>query len=28
MCVVVLQTGAVPPHCAFDTHGTQTPPAV
>jgi hypothetical protein len=24
VCVTVLQTGVVPPHCAFDTHGTQT----
>jgi hypothetical protein len=23
VCVVVLHTGVVPPHCAFDTHGTQ-----
>jgi hypothetical protein len=21
--VAVLQTGVVPPHCAFDVHGTQ-----
>ena len=25
MCVVVLQTGVVPPHCASDTHGTHVP---
>jgi hypothetical protein len=24
VCVAVLQTGVVPPHCAFDVHGTQT----
>ena len=23
MCVAVLQIGVVPPHCAFDVHGTQ-----
>ena len=23
MCVAVLQTGFVPPHWAFDVHGTQ-----
>jgi len=23
VCVAVLQTGVVPPHCALDTHGTQ-----
>jgi hypothetical protein len=23
VCVVVLQTGVVPPHCAFDTQGTH-----
>ena len=23
VCVAVLQIGAVPPHWAFDTHGTQ-----
>ena len=23
MCVAVLQTGVVPPHCAFDMHGTH-----
>jgi hypothetical protein len=23
VCVVVLQIGVVPPHCAFDVHGTQ-----
>jgi hypothetical protein len=23
VCVAVLQTGVVPPHCAFDVHGTQ-----
>ena len=28
MCVLRLQTGAVPPHCAFDTHGTHVPAAV
>ena len=28
MCVAALQIGVVPPHCAFDTHGTQTPPPV
>jgi len=28
VCVVVLHTGAVPPHWAFDTHGTQVPVAV
>jgi hypothetical protein len=22
-CVAVLQTGVVPPHCAFEVHGTQ-----
>ena len=27
MCVAVLHTGAVPAHCAFDVHGTQTPAA-
>ena len=27
-CVAALQIGVVPPHWAFDTHGTQTPPAV
>jgi hypothetical protein len=26
--VVVLQTGAVPAHCAFDVHGTQVPVVV
>jgi hypothetical protein len=26
-CALVLQTGVVPPHSAFDTHGTQVPPA-
>jgi len=26
--VAVLHTGAVPLHCAFDTHGTQVPVAV
>jgi len=25
VCVVVLQTGVVPPHCAFDVQGTQVP---
>ena len=24
----MLQIGVAPPHCAFDTHDTQTPPAV
>ncbi len=28
MCVVVLQTGVVPPHWAFDVHGTQVPVVV
>jgi hypothetical protein len=28
LCVVVLQTGVVPPHCAFDVHGTQLPVVV
>ena len=28
MCVAVLQTGVVPPHCAFDTHGTHVPVGV
>ena len=28
VCVAALQIGVVPPHCAFDTHGTQTPFAV
>ena len=23
VCVVVLHTGVVPEHCAFDVHGTQ-----
>ena len=23
VCVVVLQMGVDPPHCAFDVHGTQ-----
>jgi hypothetical protein len=23
VCVVVLHTGVVPPHCAFDVQGTQ-----
>jgi len=23
VCVAVLQTGVVPPHCAFDVHGTH-----
>ena len=23
MCVAVLHTGVAPPHCAFDTQGTQ-----
>ena len=27
-CVVVLQTGVVPPHCAFEVHGTQVPVVV
>ena len=27
VCVVVLQTGVRPPHCAFDVHGTQVPEA-
>jgi len=27
-CVVVLQTGVVLPHCAFDTHGTHVPVVV
>ena len=27
-CVAVLHTGVVPPHCAFDTHGTQVPVVV
>ena len=27
-CVAVLHTGVVPPHCAFDTHGTHVPVAV
>jgi hypothetical protein len=26
--VVVLQTGVVVPHCAFDVHGTQVPVVV
>jgi len=26
--VVVLQTGVVPLHCAFDTHGTHVPDGV
>ena len=25
VCVIVLHTGATPPHCAFDVHGTQVP---
>jgi hypothetical protein len=25
VCVVVLQIGVDPPHCAFDVHGTQVP---
>ena len=28
VCVAALQIGVAPPHCAFDTHDTQTPPAV
>ena len=28
VCVLKLQTGVAPPHCAFDTHGTQIPPVV
>jgi hypothetical protein len=28
VCVVVLQIGVAPPHCAFDVHGTQAPPGV
>jgi hypothetical protein len=28
VCVDVLQMGVLPPHWAFDVHGTQTPPAV
>jgi len=28
VCVVVLQTGVVPPHWAFDVHGTQVPVVV
>jgi hypothetical protein len=28
VCVAALQIGVVPPHWAFDTHGTQVPPAV
>ena len=28
VCVAVLHTGAVPPHCAFDVHGTQVPAGV
>jgi hypothetical protein len=28
VCVAVLQTGVAPAHCAFDVHGTQSPPAV
>ena len=28
MCVVVLQIGTVPPHCAFDTQGTHVPDVV
>ena len=28
MCVAVLQTGAVPLHCTFDTHGTHVPVVV
>jgi len=28
VCVLRLQTGVVPPHCAFETHGTQSPPPV
>jgi len=28
VCVAALQIGVVPLHCAFDTHGTHTPPAV
>ena len=27
VCVAVLQTGVVPPHWAFDRHGTQLPDA-
>jgi len=27
-CVAVLQTGVVPPHWAFDVHGTQVPVVV
>jgi hypothetical protein len=27
-CVVVLHTGVVVPHCAFDVHGTQVPVVV
>jgi len=25
VCVAPLHTGVVPPHCAFDVHGTHTP---
>ena len=28
VCVLRPQTGVVPPHCAFDTHGTQVPAGV
>ena len=28
LCVAALQIGVAPPHCPFDTHDTQTPPAV
>ena len=28
VCVVVLQTGDVPPHWAFDVHGTHFPVVV
>jgi len=28
VCVAVLHTGVVPPHCAFDTQGTQVPAGV
>ena len=28
VCVVVLHTGVMPPHWAFDVHGTQVPVVV
>jgi len=28
VCVAALQIGVAPPHCAFEVHGTQIPPAV